>query len=87
VPPLNDKVVERAGLCPESIGAGATEITGAVSAASTVTETALERTGTGVSELSTTCNLKLHVPVAVRVPVGTVGLLPEVQSNGVPRPL
>jgi hypothetical protein len=79
--------VERVGLCPESTGAGAIEITGAVSAASTVTETALEATGTGVSELSTTCNSKLHVPFVVRVPVGVVGLLPGVQLNELPRPL
>ena len=85
VPPLNDVVVESVELCPESIVVGETEITGAVSAELTVTVTALEVAVAGVPELSLTCSSKLQVPVVVRVPVDTVGVLPAMQLNELPR--
>jgi len=51
----------------------------------TVTVTMLEVAVTGVPELSITCSSKLQVPVVVRVPVDTVGVLPAMQLNELPR--
>jgi hypothetical protein len=88
VPPLNGVVVESVALCPESIVVGATEITGAVASVNaefTRTDATLDVAVCGVSELSVTSSSKLHVPVAVSVPVDIVGRLLVVQLNDDPR--
>jgi hypothetical protein len=87
VPPLKEVVVESATDWPLSMVVGETEITGAVRAEFTVTATALEATVTGVPELSVTRSSNSQVPVAVRVPVETVGVSLVVQLNELPRPL
>jgi hypothetical protein len=53
----------------------------------TKTVTVFEVTVCGVPELSVTCNSKLHVPVAVSVPVEMVGRLLVVQLNDTLRSL
>jgi hypothetical protein len=85
---VNEEVVVRVALCPESIVVGATEITGALAllnAEFTMTVTAFEVTVCGVAELSVTLSSKCHVPTVANVPVDIVGRLLVVQLNELPR--
>ena len=85
VPEPNEVVVDRVTLWPELIVRGLADITAAVSAGLTVTETAADVTSSGGEPVSVTLSSNDHEPTVERTPVEADGLSPTMHENEPPR--